>query len=86
MKAKTVPNKHICHKHGWQFATSIEARPQRYGDPVNGQTIVQVNLPCGDTCFFGVDRAWINSALRMCAEGGFVNERNELVRAWKDAE
>jgi hypothetical protein len=85
MTGKIVPNKQICHKHGWQFALTMTAENAGPEDGVTTPTVVRVSLPCGCVRRYGVERAWINSALRMCCEGGFVNPRNELATAWKDA-
>jgi hypothetical protein len=46
-------------------------------------TAVEITLANGGKRYFGFERAWIDSHLRMRVSG--YDERNELVAAWPDA-
>lgn len=83
-----VPNALICHKHGMRLTGTITATPSETRKPddapiVQGLTLVSVVLSCGCKRHFGVDKAWIDSDLRMHVEGGFINPRNELAKGWR---
>lgn len=51
---------------------------------VNSYTAVEVlnssPIRPGGSRWYGVDRAWIGSDLRMHGEGGCINEKNEVLR------
>lgn len=81
MKARIVPDNHLCHKHGLQPRVRVEANPN---DPrVTSKIAIVVTLACACERYYGVEKAWINSNLEMCVSGGFVNPQNKLVKKWR---
>lgn len=90
MKPRYVPKKHMCHKHGSQIMIGTKAVPPSARVPgdapiVSEMTLLTVDLACGCRRFYGVEKAWITSRLRMAAQGGFINSKNELAKAWQIA-
>lgn len=87
VQAKRIPKQHFCHKHGDVLSAQVEAFPPgKHSDScINPNlTCIRVTLSCGCQKHFGVVRAWIDSKLSMCAEGGFINPRNELIKTWEN--
>lgn len=87
VQAKRIPKQHLCHKHGHVSMAQVEAFPpgSHQGSCITPNlTCVRVELSCGCFKHFGVVRAWIDSHLTMCVEGGFVNPKNELVKDWEN--
>lgn len=50
---------------------------------VKDMTAVELVADTGESRWFGVKDARINSQLRLVACGGFLNPQNELAREWK---
>jgi phosphate-selective porin len=82
---RTVPTHHMCREHGMRPHVQIRAVPGSEAR-VTTSVALLVTLDCGHQRIYGVDWAWINSRLRMVAEGGFLNSRNELARKWPQAQ
>lgn len=83
MKPRVIPNKHMCHKHGMQLMCGVSAGKVNKHHGVTTPMVAIVNLQCGDQRVYGVEKAYINSSLEMVVSGGFVNDRNELVKPWR---
>jgi hypothetical protein len=65
------------------FATEkVCMSPEEPRMMVAGLTIVVATLDNGDRRHFGVEKAWIDSRLKMVVEGGYVNPRNEVAVKW----
>lgn len=86
MKTRIFPQTLSCVKcraHGLRVAEYVVSSDTTgFTTP---KTVV-ATLQCGHVQKFGVTEAWVNGGLELEGYGGFINDRNELVRRWREGE